>query len=166
MTAPATTLAPVRVQLDDGFGNLVDVEVLAQLPGDRAHVRFIHSGADLIVPAKVLLVDGDRYDTTAQARDAAAFLEGPVRLTDAQLEVLRALGNAGRYGLTDDDHENLNGLRGDSAGKRRLELVRMNLVEGTTYTRLTRRGSPARVWRITARGEWTLARALARAHPA
>jgi hypothetical protein len=166
VNAHDATAPLVRVQLDDGFGNLVDVEVLAQMPGDRAHVRFVNSGAHMVVPARLLVVDGDRYDTTAQARDAAAFLEGPVRLTDAQLDVLRALGNAGHYGLTDDEHENLNGLRGDSAGKRRLELKRMNLVEDTTYTRLTRRGAPARVWRITARGEWTLARALARAHPA
>lgn len=83
------------------------------------------------------------------------------RLRDLQVIVLTALSAAGAHGMTDDEHEQVNGLRADSAGKRRLELARKGLVTLTADRRQTRRGAGAAVWRITAAGEEALARARA-----
>ena len=52
-------------------------------------------------------------------------------------------------GLTDFELADLTGLQQTSAGKRRLELVRLGLVEATPHTRPAPSGAPARVWRVT-----------------
>ncbi len=151
-----------RVQLDEGAGFLTDVEIVRHVPVGRVEVRF-PSGATLLVASSMLRIDSARYSTDRdQLRAVEAVAGPPVHLTGGQLAVLRALSAAGRNGLTDDDHEAINGLRGDSAGKRRLELCQFGFVIGAPEKRPTKRGALARVWRITAEGEDALVRWLAR----
>jgi hypothetical protein len=76
----------------------------------------------------------------------------PGRLGDLQFRVLEALHNAGAMGHSDDELVPITGLLADSAGKRRIELVRLGYVIDTGDTRTTRRGGTARVWQITTAG--------------
>lgn len=76
-------------------------------------------------------------------------------LTENQVKVLAALVEAGDRGMVDHDHQAVNGLGQDTAGKRRLELARKGLVEAKTgdqSRRLTPRGSWAQVWVATIAG--------------
>jgi hypothetical protein len=66
--------------------------------------------------------------------------------------VLSALVSAGSKGMIDHEHEQINGLNQDSAGKRRGELVELGLVENSRQRRQSPRGRPAIVWQVTARG--------------
>ncbi len=151
------------VQLDEGAGVLTDVEIVRHVPVNCTLVRFPRSGATLTVPTAMLRIDAARYQTDRDRVQAAgAVTGGVVHLTGGQLVVLRALADAGRRGMTDDDHEFVNGLRGDSAGKRRLELCQLGFVIGAPEKRPTKRGALARVWRITPEGEDALVRWLAR----
>lgn len=95
---------------------------------------------------------GHRHRATdpETARLAAAAAER--RLTDNQWLVLKSLVEAGRSGLLDHDHEARNGLKQDTAGKRRGELQELGLVEPTGERRHTPRKSLAGVYRATARG--------------
>lgn len=80
---------------------------------------------------------------------AAAKATDPTRLGRLQLRVLRNLDDAGEDGLTDFEH----GFQQTSAGKRRLELLRVGLVEQAgDRTRTNVWGNPAQVWTITADG--------------
>jgi hypothetical protein len=65
---------------------------------------------------------------------------------------LRCLAAAGAHGLTDFELAERTGTQQTSIGKRRGELVREGYVEATTDTRPAPSGSPAMVWRVTARG--------------
>lgn len=69
-------------------------------------------------------------------------------------KVLIALYNAGDHGLMDDEHEAINDLERDSAGKRRGEFMDGNpgLIVDTGRTRTTRRKRPAAVWMLTDAG--------------
>lgn len=71
--------------------------------------------------------------------------------------VLKALVEAGDEGMTDQQHE-ANGILRTSAGKRRLELEEMGLVESTAERRPTDTGSPAIVFKVTPAGirSWML----------
>lgn len=74
-----------------------------------------------------------------------------------QLKVLLALRDAGDHGMIDHEHEPINGLKQDTAGKRRLELQSRGLVaEKTHHTRPSPRGARAQVWIITAAGQQAL----------
>lgn len=142
----------------DGRSDQVVVE--RQFRDGTALVRFV-SGATLSVPAKDLRGHlhrtGDRETAVA-----AANAYTPDRLTEDQFTVLASLAAAGPAGMTDDDHESVNRLRGDSAGKRRLELVRKGLAISAGTKRMTRRHRAAEVWQITTAGEEFLAAARAR----
>lgn len=72
-------------------------------------------------------------------------------------EVLKALVEAGDHGMTDFEHE-ANGILRTSAGKRRLELEMLRLVERTTERRATDTGSSAVVFKVTDAGRrsWLL----------
>lgn len=92
-------------------------------------------------------------DTAHRAWEA----QNTARISNGQLKVLLALAAAGDWGMTDHEHEPVNGLLQDSAGKRRLELVRKGLVaERTGFKRATPRGEKAQVWAITAAGRQAL----------
>lgn len=141
------------------FGHVDDVE-LTHAPADAGfvEVRF-GSGATMCVqPDHIGGVH--RVGDLETAVNAGRALSDD-RLRDLQVMVLSALAAAGAHGMTDDEHENVNGLRADSAGKRRLELCRLGMVTSTTDRRPTRRGAFAAVWRITKTGEQALVRARA-----
>jgi hypothetical protein len=124
------------------------VDIVDRYDDGRVLVRFTTTDATLTVPGHLLAAaTGERdFVVTPAAR----------RLSEAQIAVLDALHRAGPWGMTDDEHEAVNGLRADSAGKRRLELQRQLLVVDTGDTRTTRRGVRARIWRITTAGEEAL----------
>lgn len=126
----------------------IPVDIIDRLDDGRCVVRLTRVDSIMTVPAHLLsAAEGEReFITTTTAR----------QLTPAQLTVLDALHRAGPFGMTDDEHEAVNGLRADSAGVRRKELERQLLVVDTGDTRPTRRGSRARVWRITTAGEQAL----------
>lgn len=74
-----------------------------------------------------------------------------------QIKVLAALVAAGGRGMLDHDHEPINRISQDTAGKRRGEMMdpaRFDppLVEDSGLTRKTPRGRDAVVWRITQAG--------------
>ena len=80
-------------------------------------------------------------------------------LTLNQVKVLQALAEAGPTGLIDHDHQQINGLLQDSAGKRRLELVTKGLAAAKTdmpTVRPSPRGANAQIWVITAAGRQAL----------
>ena len=67
--------------------------------------------------------------------------------------VLRVLREAGPGGLTDFQIGERCGLQQTSAGKRRLDLQRMGLVEATGERRPSPSGTPAMVWRYREAGQ-------------
>jgi hypothetical protein len=92
-----------------------------------------------------------RADDMETARAAADM--SPEALAEGQRKVLFALADAGPNGLIDHEHRRINGLIPTSAGKRRLELRRMGLVEATGRRRPTGTGNgEAEVWRLTPAG--------------
>jgi hypothetical protein len=126
---------------------IVPVDIIDHLPDGRVVVRLVRADALMTVPPHLLRTDtGDHFDRT----------DRKVTLNAGQITVLEALHRAGPFGLTDDEHEAISGLRADSAGVRRKELERKLLVVDTGDTRPTRRGARARVWRITTAGEQAL----------
>ena len=84
--------------------------------------------------------------TSHQAAEHAALKAGTHRAL-----ALRALARAAD-GLTDFELAQRTGIQQTSIGKRRGELVRMGLAESAGTTRPAPSGSPAMVWRVTARG--------------
>jgi hypothetical protein len=123
------------------------VDIIDHLPDGRVVVRLVRVDAVMTVPPHLLLTDeGTEFDNRPRK----------VTLSASQITVLEALYRAGPFGLTDDEHEAISGLRADSAGVRRKELERQMYVTDTGDTRPTRRGSRARVWRITTAGEHAL----------
>jgi hypothetical protein len=133
--------------------------IRARIDGNRYEIQLRDGhGATLVAHERHLTVispataHGYRYRATdpETARLAAAAAER--RLTDNQWLVLRSLVEAGRSGLLDHDHEARNGLKQDTAGKRRGELQELGLVEPTGERRYTPRRSLAGVYRATAQG--------------
>lgn len=126
------------------------VEIVSTLDDGRLVVRFASSGAELTVPPHTVSPLHHSGDLDTARAAATAFTEA--RLTDLQFTVLDALVRS-LAGLADHQHEALNGLGQDTAGKRRLELQRKGLVvrvEGETFT--TRRGATAAIWQATNAG--------------
>lgn len=96
---------------------------------------------------------GNDMETARAAADMS-----PEALADGQRKVLFALADAGPNGLIDHEHQRVNGLIPTSAGKRRLELRRMGLVQPTGRRRRTGTGNgEAEVWCITQAGLATVA---------
>lgn len=123
-------------------GQITTGEIRHQYADGRAEVTF-PGGGWLIVPPSL------RTDIV----DAGTGRPLPTeRFTRDQLAVLRCLAQVGSYGCIDDDYEQMIGLRADSAGKRRLELVRRGLVIASGAKRETRRGGTAEIWVITDAG--------------
>jgi hypothetical protein len=95
----------------------------------------------------------ERHRTKDMETARAAADMSPESLAAGQRKVLYALADAGRAGLIDHEHERMNGLIPTSAGKRRLELRRMGLVESTGRRRATGTGNAeAEVWALTPAG--------------
>jgi hypothetical protein len=97
-----------------------------------------------------------RYRTSDPGTSVAAARS--VDLTHGQMLVLSALAEAADYGMLDHDHEQVNGLKQDSAGKRRLECMSdgRDWVVNSGHRRRTPRGQWATVWRITPAGRAAL----------
>lgn len=90
----------------------------------------------------------DAPDYRALDRDTAvnaAITNRPRRSAHKQM-VLDALRAAGPEGLTDFQISEATGLIATSAGKRRLDLMRDDLVKATDMTRLSPSGTPSKVW--------------------
>jgi len=107
-------------------------------------VEVLDSGRISIGPGRHRVTDPETARLAAQAQSD--------RLNEHQWLVLASLVEAGRDGLIDHDHEARNGLIQTSAGKRRVELVRLGLVEWSGRKRRSPSGQLARVWTVTARG--------------
>ena len=137
----------VRPLTIDGITDWVTIMSLGQ--GDRVHVQF-RSGSRLSVQASLL---GDLPHTyRTNDRDTARQAGERVNFTEGQRKVFLALAGAGSRGLIDHDHERLNGLIPTSAGKRRLELTQLGLVEDSGHRRATSTGTAAIVWVLTDAG--------------
>ena len=149
-------MKPVMVlRVIDGLASSV-VEVVRTLPGDRRLVCWPNltdtDGRPItaIVPAHLL---EPMHRTGDPATSIAAAKAQTGRIRDTQHVVLQALDNAGRLGLTDHEHEPINRLLQDSAGKRRGELVAMGFVTHSGRTRPSPRGRESTVWVVTFAGQ-------------
>lgn len=127
------------------LGDLVPVRIIDHEPDGIVVVELTRVRSIMRVQAHHLVADDGEDPRMFEQRDVPS-------LSASQLAVLDALHRAGGFGMTDDEHEAVNGLRADSAGKRRLELQRLLYVADTGDVRPTRRGVRARVWRITTAG--------------
>lgn len=114
------------------------------------------SGATLTVARSLLLNHrpyppaGHRLNDPDTAVAAARAQRS--RLTATQAAVLSALVDAGVVGMIDHDHQPVNGLEQDTAGKRRGELAALGYVDDSGRTRPSPRGQQAKVWTITRAG--------------
>lgn len=140
-------------------GHVSHVELTGAPCGDYVEVRFPSGATMEVLPH---LINGVHRIGDMDTAVAAGRALSDDRLRDLQVKVLAALAAAGAHGMTDDEHENVNALRADSAGKRRLELCRLGLVRESEDRRRTRRGAMAAVWVITSAGEEALQRERAR----
>lgn len=137
----------VRPLTIDGITDWVTVMSIGQ--GDRVHVQF-RSGSRLTVEASLL---GELpHLSRTNDRDTARAAGERVNLTEGQRKVFLALAGAGSRGLLDHDHQRLCDLIPTSAGKRRLELMQMGLVEDSGHRRATDTGTAAIVWVLTEAG--------------
>lgn len=148
--------------LDDGDGGCIEVDVTST-NGGKATVRFPSGDTWLIAetllsatPSHVRHRTNDR-PTAIHAGQHADIAGTRTPLGPMQVKVLAALVNAAGRGLIDDEHEAINRIGRDTAGKRRGEMMDPQrfdppLVEATDLTRKTRRGRDAVVWRITQAG--------------
>lgn len=107
----------------------------------------VHNPAPDPAPLWVPVARTTDPPTSHQAAAHAATKAGTMRAL-----ALRALVQAGEYGLTDFELARVTDSQQTSIGKRRGELVRMGYVEATGTTRPAPSGLPAMVWRVTAAG--------------
>lgn len=129
----------------DVLGHLSPCEIVDRYADGRVRVLLTNVNAHLTVPADLVVA--------AAGEPPLVHPKGHGRLGELQARVLDALFRAGPMGSTDDELVPATGLLADSAGKRRLELLRIGLVIDTGDTRPTRRGGTAKVWQITRAGE-------------
>lgn len=139
----------------DGRADLVTIRAVLD-GGRKADIEFA-SGAQLRVQMHMLgtapALHGARTTDPDTAHAAAATAtEG---MTHNQIAVLTALAHAADRGMIDHEHEAINGLKQDTAGKRRGELVADGLVADSGQRRKTPRGSKAIVWILTPAGHAT-----------
>jgi hypothetical protein len=83
---------------------------------------------------------------------ATSRAAGSIPRNGDRAEALREHAKARCYGLTDFELGDRMQRQQTSAGKRRLELQRMGLIEATDETRAAPSGSQSTVWRITHAG--------------
>lgn len=136
----------------DGDADIVTVRAVLD-GGRKADIQFA-SSAQLRVPLRLLGAVPAHHGARSTDPDtavaaAATATEG---MTHNQIAVLTALAAAGDRGMIDHDHEPVNGLKQDTAGKRRGELVALGLVADSGERRKTPRGSKAIVWVLTPAG--------------
>lgn len=142
-----------RVVLEhDGYANHVTIRAVLD-GGRKADIQF-DSGAQLRVPMRLL---GEapvhhRARSTDPETSLLAAATATDGLTHNQIAVLNALAAAGDVGMIDHDHEPVNGLKQDTAGKRRGELAADGLVVDSGQRRKTPRGAKAIVWVLTPAG--------------
>jgi hypothetical protein len=136
--------------------------VLLQANLDGSMWVMLPSGADVLIQPSMAVrrphTPGVRTTDPATAHMAWSTVNEH-GLSAGQLKVLVALRDAGERGLIDHDHEQINGLEQDSAGKRRGELVKKGLVRARSECPSRRdspRGTPAQVWQITHAGQQAL----------
>lgn len=145
-------------------GTLTAVVVIARAAGTRLKVKTLATGGVLIVEGHHVRGAKHRHGDPDTAV-AAAQAQTEERVTANQWKVLWALYDAGAAGLVDDAHFQINKLIATSAGKRRLELQRMGLVESTGQKGKTGQHSDAIRWRLTDEGRKTYHRLLAAGLP-
>lgn len=142
-----------RVVLEhDGHVDIVTITAVVD-GGRKADVQFA-SGSQLRVAMTLLGPTPAHHrarvtDPETALAAAATATEG---MTHNQVLVLAALAAAGHHGMIDHEHEAVNGLKQDTAGKRRGELVADGLVVDSGQRRKTPRGSKAIVWTLTPAG--------------
>jgi hypothetical protein len=139
----------------DGYANIVTIRAVLD-GGRKADIQF-DSGSQLRVPMTMLgavpaHLGARNTDPETSLFAAATATEG---MTHNQIAVLTALAAAGDRGMIDHDHEAVNGLKQDTAGKRRGELAADGLVVDSGTRRKTPRGSKAIVWVLTPAGHAT-----------
>jgi hypothetical protein len=144
----------VTLATDGGFVDTVTIRAVLD-GGRKADIEFA-SGSTLRVPMTVLgtVPTVHQYraadpDTSREAAESQA--DG---LTHNQIVVLTAIARAGSTGMIDHEHEPINGLDQDTAGKRRGELRDLYAaVTDSGRRRKTPRGRNAVVWVITPIGQ-------------
>lgn len=137
----------------DVLGHRSPCEIVDRYDDGRLRILLTAVNAHLTVPGDLV--------SAAPGEPPLVHPKNPGRLGELQLRVLDALFRAGPMGCTDDDLVPITGLLADSAGKRRLELLRRGLVISTGDKRTTRRGGSAEVWKITSAGEDAFRRHMA-----
>lgn len=159
---------PVFVELVARGAEVVEFVPGPPLSSQRAVVLRAHLDGTVAIQPEFtgwVIVDATRHvRRTARARvsdpstshAAVAGVVNEYRLTGLQVKVLEALAAAGTVGMTDHEHQQVNGLGQDTAGKRRGELVAKLLVRDTGRKRMTPRGQLAKVWEITVAGRQAL----------
>lgn len=139
-----------------------EVQVINRQAG-KTLIQFPH-GATLLVATSLLSPTPSHVRHRAADRPTAVQAAMQVDMPGTrsplgpmQIKVLAALVAAGGRGLIDHEHEPINNISQDTAGKRRGEMMdtaRFDppLVEDSGLTRKTPRGRDAAVWRITQAG--------------
>jgi hypothetical protein len=146
----------VTLATDGGYVDTVTIRAVLD-GGRKADIEFA-SGSTLRVPMTMTVLGtvptvhqyrGTDPDTSREAAESQA--DG---LTHNQIVVLTAIARAGSTGMIDHEHEPINGLDQDTAGKRRGELRDLyGAVTDSGRRRKTPRGRKAIVWVITPIGQ-------------
>lgn len=117
-------------------------------------VAMIDTGNVHVTNTRTAVMSPDELNTAASAIGR--------ELRDTQFRVLAALVDAGRAGLIDHEYQARIDMKQTSAGVRRGELVKLGLAEYAGEYRQVDggKGSRAKVWRVTPRGQlvWQLER--------
>jgi hypothetical protein len=136
----------------EAAGHVDEVTIVGQLGAGRVVVEF-KSGSRLVCGLHHLATqthqrhrasDPDTSRTAARAQSE--------NLTLNQMLVLKALVAAGDRGLIDHEHEPINGLWQDTAGKRRKELEAAEMCRDSGRRRPSPRNRPAAVHVVTGTG--------------
>ena len=146
-----------RVVLEhDGYADIVTIVAILD-GGRKADIKFATHDEPLRVPMTMLGAVPAHHGARATDPDTSLFAAATATagMTHNQIAVLTALAAAGEAGMIDHDHEAVNGLKQDTAGKRRGELTADGLVVDSGTRRKTPRGSKAIVWVLTPAGHAT-----------
>jgi hypothetical protein len=144
----------VTLSTDGGYVDTVTIRAIHD-GGRKADIEFA-SGSTLRVPMTVLgtVPTMHQYRTTDPDTSREAAESQTADLTHNQIVVLTAIARAGSHGMIDHEHEPINGLDQDTAGKRRGELRDLyGAVTDSGRRRKTPRGRNAVVWVITPLGQ-------------
>jgi hypothetical protein len=145
-----------RVSIEhDGRVDLVTIRAVID-GGRKADIEF-DSGSQLRVPMSMLGPTPAHVRSRSTDPETSLFAAATATagMTHNQITVLSALAAAGDRGMIDHEHEAVNGLKQDTAGKRRGELADQGLVVDSGTRRKTPRGSKAIVWVLTPAGTAT-----------